>query len=85
MVVVRKEVHCHSGQQRLLEDDQVRYFFYIPNASKNELLAREVIRGANRRCNQENTISQLKACHCLKSPLHDQERSWAYMVFASLA
>ena len=85
MVVVRKEVHCHSGQQRLFEDDQVRYFFYITNASKKELPAREVIRGANRRCNQENTISQLKACHCLKAPLHDLESNWAYMVFASLA
>ena len=85
MVVVRKEVHCHSGQKRLFQDDQIRYFFYITNASKKELSAREVIRGANRRCNQENTISQLKACHCLKAPLHDMESYWAYMVFASLA
>ena len=85
MVVVRKEIHCHSGQQRLFDDDQIRYFFYITNESKKALPAREVIRGANRRCNQENTIAQLKACHCLKAPLHDLESNGAYMVFASLA
>jgi hypothetical protein len=85
MVVVRKEIHCHSGQQRLFDDDQIRYFFYITNESKKALPAREVIRGANRRCNQENTFAQLKACHCLKAPLHDLESNGAYMVFASLA
>ena len=85
MVVVRKEIECSSGQQRLFDDDQVRYFFYITNATKKSCSAREVIRGANRRCNQENTISQLKASHCLKAPLHDLDSNWAYMVIASLA
>ncbi len=85
MVVVRKEIHCHSGQQRLFDDDQIRYFFYITNESKKALPAREVIRGVNRRCNQENTIAPLKACHCLKAPLHDLASNGAYMVFAALA
>jgi hypothetical protein len=85
MVVVRKEIECSSGQQRLFDDDQVRYFFYITNAKKKDLPAREVIRGANKRCNQENTISQLKACHCLNAPLDNLTSNWAYMVFASLA
>lgn len=85
MVVVRKEIQCSSGQQRLFDDDQVRYFFYITNATKKDLPTREVIRGANRRCNQENTISQLKACQSLTAPLNDLTSNWAYMVFASLA
>jgi len=85
MVVVRKEIECSSGQQRLFDDDQVRYFFYITNATKKHMPAREVIRSANKRCDQENTISQLKACHCLAAPLNDLQSNWAYMVFASLA
>ena len=85
MVVVRKQIECSRGQKRLFDDDQIRYFFYITNAKKNELSAREVIRGANQRCDQENIISQLKACHCLKAPLDNQTSNGAYMVFASLA
>lgn len=85
MVVVRKEIECSRGQLRLFDDDQVRYFFYITNATKKELPARDVIRGANKRCDQENTIGQLKACHCLTAPLNDLTSNWAYMVFASLA
>ena len=85
MVVVRKEIECSRGQLRLFNDDHVRYFFYITNAATKELPAREVIRGANKRCNQENTISQLKASHCLTAPLSDLTSNWAYMVFASLA
>jgi hypothetical protein len=85
MVVVRKEIECSSGQQRLFDDDQVRYFFYITNTKKQSVSAREVIRNANGRCDQENTISQLKACHCLTAPLDNLTSNWAYMVFASLA
>lgn len=85
MIVVRKEIQCSRGQQRLFDDDQVRYFFYITNETEEALSAREVIRGANQRCAQENTISQLKACHCLTAPLNDLNSNWAYMVFASLA
>ncbi|MEQ1907095.1 MAG: IS1380 family transposase [Pirellulaceae bacterium] len=85
MVVVRKEIECSRGQLRLFDDDQVRYFFYITNARAKDLPTREVIRGANQRCNQENTISQLKASHCLTAPLSDLTSNWAYMVFASLA
>lgn len=85
MVIVRKEIECSRGQQRLFDDDQVRYFFYITNKSKQDCPAREVIRQANQRCNQENTISQLKACHCLTAPVDNLTSNWAYMVIASLA
>lgn len=85
MVVIRKEIKCRRGQKRLFEDDEVRYFFFINNLPKGEFDSREVIREANQRCNQENTISKLQACHCLEAPLHDLNSNWAYMVFASLA
>jgi hypothetical protein len=83
MVVVRKEIDVTSGQ-RLLFDKQ-KYFFYITNESADEKPAREIIRGGNARCNQENTISQLKACHALSAPLDNLESNWAYMLIASLA
>lgn len=84
MVVVRKEIECSRGQRRLFDEDHVRYFFYITNTQQEAVSAREVIRGANQRCDQENTISQLKASHALAAPLNDLTSNWAYMVFASL-
>ncbi len=83
VVVVRKEIDVKSGQQLLF--DESRYFFYITNASHRELSARQVISESNGRCDQENTISQLKACHSLAAPLDNLESNWAYMLIASLA
>ena len=83
MVVVRKEIDVTSGQHLLF--DKEKYFFYITNESADEVSAREVVRGGNQRCNQENTISQLNACQALSAPLNDLESNWAYMLFASLA
>ena len=83
MVVVRKEIDVKRGQHLLFYKE--KYFFYITNESADEVSAREVIRGANRRCNQENTISQLKACHSLAAPLDNLQSNGAYMLFASLA
>ncbi len=83
MVVVRKEIDVSSGQQLLF--DKERCFFYITNEPAAEVPARTVIIGANRRCNQENTISQLKACGALSAPLDNLDSNAAYMLFASLA
>jgi len=83
MVVVRKEIDVTSGQHLLF--DKQKYFYYITNECAEAQPAREIIRGGNARCNQENTISQLKACHALTAPLNDLESNWAYMLFASLA
>jgi hypothetical protein len=44
-----------------------------------------LISAANHRCNQENTISQLKACGALTAPLDNLASNGAYMLFASLA
>ncbi len=83
MVVVRKEIDVTSGQQLLF--DKEKYFFYITNEDESEVPGREVIRGGNRRCNQENTISQGKACGALSAPLESLESNGAYMLFASMA
>jgi hypothetical protein len=83
MVVVRKDIKVMRGQQHLF--DKQKYFFYITNELKEDVPAREVIRNGNQRCDQENTISQGKACGALTAPLDTLESNWAYMVMASLA
>lgn len=83
MVTVRKDIKVMRGQQHLF--DKQKYFFYITNESKDEVPARDVIRHGNQRCDQENTISQGKACGALTAPLDTLESNWAYMVMASLS
>ena len=83
VVVVRKNIDVMSGQQRLFEEP--RYFFYITNASRGDKPARRVVTDGNKRCDQENTISQLKACGALSAPLDNLLSNWAYMLIASLA
>ncbi len=83
VVVVRKQIDVDQGQQRLF--DEVRYFFYVTNAQRSALSARQVVASANRRCDQENTIAQLKACGALAAPLDSLASNGAYMGSASLA
>jgi hypothetical protein len=83
VVALRKTIDVDQGQSRLFEE--VRYFFYVTNAQRGELPARQVIASANRRCNQENTIAQLKACGALAAPLDSLASNGAYMAMASLA
>lgn len=83
MVAVRKDIDVTSGQHFLFDTN--RWFFYISNEPADEMSSRELIAGANRRCNQENLISQGKACGALSAPLDTLESNGAYMLFASLA
>lgn len=83
MVAVRKDIDVTSGQHLLFSEE--KYFFYISNESADAVPAREIIRASNKRCDQENTISQLKASGTLSAPLDNLESNLAYMVFASLA
>ena len=83
VVVVRKEIDVTRGQHLLF--DEQRYFFYITNVPRGQAPARKVVAAANRRCNQENTISQLVACGALSAPLDNLVSNWAYMVMASLS
>lgn len=83
VVVVRKEVEVTAGQKKLFDDTP--YLFYISNASRQSKSARQIVFAANDRCDQENTISQMKACGALAAPLDNLTSNWAYMAIASLA
>lgn len=82
MVVLRKTISVVQGQ-RLLEPE-VRHFFFI--TSDRRASARSIVLEANRRCNQENLIQQLKnGAPALRTPVDSLASNWAYMVMASLA
>ena len=81
LIVCRKTIDVQMGQRTLWQE--YRYFFFITN---DRLTAAEgLVLSANRRCDQENLIEQLKnGVHALKLPAHDLTSNWAYMVMASL-
>lgn len=82
MVVVRKLLTHEKGQELLFPE--VRYFFYITN--RRDQSAREIVRLANTRCDQERIIGQQKSgVKSLRTPLDDLHSNWAYMVIATLA
>ena len=82
MVAVRKNLSVERGEHVLFDD--VRYFFYITNVRAWD--AREVVFSANRRCDQENLIGQLKSgIEALRMPAGDLVANGAYMVIAALA
>ena len=84
VVAVRKTLRIEKGQELLVPE--IRYFFYITNAAKNEMTARQVIRHANERCNQENLIEQMKnGVHAMRMPCREMLANDAYIVAASLA
>jgi hypothetical protein len=82
MVVVRKLLTIEQGEHLLLPE--VRYFFYITN--KRTVSAREIVRLANTRCDQERLFgvqkSEVKSFRC---PLDSLLSNWAYMVCTTLA
>lgn len=82
IVVVRKHLRIMKGQELLFPE--VRYFFYITNC--RDIPAREVVRFANTRCDQERIIGQNKSeVGSLRAPLDNLYSNWAYMVIAALA
>ena len=82
MVALRKNISVERGDNALF--DEIRYFFYITNDKKMDAL--DVVREANRRCDQENIISELKSgVRSLHAPVNTLVANWAYMVMTSLA
>lgn len=82
LVIVRKTINVSQGEVALFPE--TRYFFYISNLVGVD--AREIVREANQRCNQENLNAHLKSgVHALRAPLKDLVSNWAYMVMTSLA
>ena len=82
VVVVRKTILVTKGTESLFPE--TRYFFYISNLEG--VSAREIVREANNRCNQENLNSHLKSgVHALRAPLKTLNSNWAFMVMTALA
>lgn len=82
MVVLWKDLEVHQGQLKLFDD--TRCFFYITNDWLTP--AGGIVHKANGRCNQENTIEQLKnGVPALTAPLDNLHSNWAYMVMTALA
>lgn len=82
MVVLRKRITVEKGEQRLF--DEYRYRFYITNDAVAH--PSHIVFEANRRCDQENLIEQLKnGVRALHAPVNSLVSNWAYMVMASLA
>ena len=71
-----------KGERRLFDD--IRYLFYVTNDRKT--IAAELVFFANKRCDQENVIAQLKSgVNAFRIPSDGLESNWAYMVIAALA
>lgn len=82
LVILKKIIKVTQGQLELF--DQVRYFFYITNAT--ELSTAAVVYRANDRCDHENDLDQLKnGVRALRAPAHSLDANGAYMVIAALA
>ena len=82
MVVVRKVLVRERGADLLIPE--VRYFFYITN--KRGTPAREIVRFANTRCDQERLFGVLKSeVMSFRCPLDSLLSNWAYMVCTTLA
>jgi len=82
MVVVRKNLGVHQGQERLFDD--YRYFFYLTN--DGEAFLEDLVFEANDRCDQENLHAQLKGgVRALHAPVDNLVSNWAYMVMTALA
>ncbi len=82
IVALRKNLSVEQGQQRLF--DEIRYFFYLTNDRTSSAAA--IVHQANKRCNQENLIEQLKnGVPAMRMPVDTLVSNWAYRVMASLA
>jgi hypothetical protein len=83
IVALRKTISVERGQKMLFAE--YKYFFYITNLKKEDASQEQVVEHANKRCDQENKLAQLKDLRALHSPVDTLVSNWAYMVMASLA
>ena len=82
LVILEKNLSVERGENALFDDK--RYFFYI--TTRKDLTAAEIVRLANRRCDQENVIEQLKnGVNAMRMPVDNLMSNWAYMVMTALA
>ena len=84
VIVKCQRVEVSEGQDALFQE--YRYRFIITNICKSEMNAGEVIRFANGRCDQENTIEQLKnGISALRMPTGELLANGAFLMCGQLA
>ena len=82
LVILRKTITVKEGQKLLLPE--IRYFFYLTN--DYEQSASAIVFESNKRCNQENILSQLKSgMNVLSMPLNTLTANWVYLIAGCLA
>jgi hypothetical protein len=83
MVVVRKNISKSKGDSVLF--DEIRYHFYISNDDRS-VAPEQIVFNCNKRCDQENLISQLKSgVRSLCAPTDNLLSNNAYMLMTSIA
>jgi len=82
LIVVRKNLKVNDPKQGRMFDDY-RYFFYLTNDGTST--PAQIVFSANRRCNQENHLAQLKALRALHAPVDNLLSNEAYMSMIALA
>ena len=82
LIVVRKNLSVNDPQQGRLFPTY-RYFFYLTNDWTST--PEQIVFSANRRCNQENHLAQLRAVRALHAPVDNLLSNEAYMLIISLA
>jgi hypothetical protein len=84
LIAKRQRVEVTAGQERLF--DEYRYRFIITNIPKGDMDASEVVRFAYGRCDQENTIEQLKnGIAALRMPTGELRANDAFLKAGQLA
>jgi hypothetical protein len=84
LIILKKRLEVTKGQ--LCLNEEIRYFFYITNISKDRMSTAQVVRESNARCHQENLIEQLKnGVQATRMPVAEFDANWAYLVIGSLA
>ena len=74
LIIVRKNISVQKGERALF--DEIRYLFYITN--RLDYTGEQIVSLANRRCNQENVIEQLKnGVNAMRMPVDDLLSNWA--------
>ena len=82
LIILRKNLQIREKDQKVFFPSY-RYFMYLTNDWTST--PEQIVFGANRRCQQENILAQLKAVRALHAPLDNLISNNAYMLIVSLA
>ena len=84
VIALRKKIDVAKGQLELM--GETRLHFYVTNVPSDELTAAEVVYEANKRCDQENVIKQLRSgLPALKMPSDSLDANGTWLLIGALA